>query len=220
MSIVILNCLSQQWSNVYEVYGAESGVYEVYTAEPRVKESLALVNQAIVLPVLTFPQLVVPERDATQDQPEDQRAQAADATPAAEQENPPPASVNGGLGESYSSSTYSIGGGSQVSVSRCNSVSSGVGSYNYSKDYGEGLLSNNGKETMKNLNDRLASYLEKVRSLEEANADLENKIQEWHKNRTQTKKRDYSAYEKTIAELQSQVKIDMVGHLGSSELKL
>ncbi|CAJ0959874.1 unnamed protein product [Ranitomeya imitator] len=35
--------------------------------------------------------LVVPERDVTQDQPEDQRAQTADATSAAEQENPPPA---------------------------------------------------------------------------------------------------------------------------------
>ncbi|XP_073428775.1 keratin, type I cytoskeletal 19-like [Dendrobates tinctorius] len=126
-------------------------------------------------------------------------------------------SVNGGLGESYSSSTYSIGSGSQVSVSKCSSVSSGVGSYNYSKDYGEGLLSNNGKETMKNLNDRLASYLEKVRSLEEANADLENKIQEWHKNRTQTKKRDYSAYEKTIAELQSQL---INGHLNGAKLTL
>lgn len=90
-------------------------------------------------------------------------------------------------------------------MSRSSSVSSGMGSYNYSKDYGERLLSNNGKETMKNLNDRLASYLEKVRSLEDANTDLETKIQEWHKKRSETKKRDYSAYEKTIAELQSQV---------------
>ncbi|KAM3923875.1 keratin, type I cytoskeletal 19-like [Leptodactylus fuscus] len=125
--------------------------------------------------------------------------------------------VNGGLGGSYSSSSYSIGGASQFSISRSSSVSSGIGSYNHTKDYGESLLSNNGKETMKNLNDRLASYLEKVRSLEEANADLENKIQEWHKNKTQTKKKDYSSYEKTIAELQSQL---INGHVNGAKLTL
>ncbi|KAG8566391.1 hypothetical protein GDO81_013220 [Engystomops pustulosus] len=123
--------------------------------------------------------------------------------------------VNGGLGGSYSSSLYNVGGGSQVSVSRSSSVSSG--NYNYTKDYGERFVSNNGKDTMKKLNDRLASYLEKVRSLEETNADLENKIQEWHKNRTQTKKRDYSAYEKTIAELQSQL---INGHVNGAKLTL
>ncbi|XP_075701698.1 keratin, type I cytoskeletal 19-like [Rhinoderma darwinii] len=126
-------------------------------------------------------------------------------------------SVNGGLDGSYSSSSYSISGGNPVSISKSSSISSGIGSYNFSKDYGERLLSNNGKETMMNLNDRLASYLEKVRSLEEANADLENKIQEWHKKRSQTKKRDYSAYEKTIAELQSQL---INGHVNGAKLTL
>ncbi|KAG9474170.1 hypothetical protein GDO78_004463 [Eleutherodactylus coqui] len=125
--------------------------------------------------------------------------------------------VNGGLGGSHSSSTYGVGGGRQASVSRSKSFSSGMGSYNNCKDYGESLPFNNGKETMKNLNDRLASYLEQVRSLEEANAEFENKIQEWHKQRTQTKKRDYSAYEKTIAELQSQL---INGHVNGAKLTL
>nr|DBA22305.1 TPA: hypothetical protein GDO54_013343 [Pyxicephalus adspersus] len=81
----------------------------------------------------------------------------------------------------------------------------------------DGLLSGNGKQTMQNLNDRLASYLEKVRSLEEANAELEKKISDWHKNRNQNKKRDYSHYEKAIADLQAQL---LNGHINGAKLTL
>ncbi|PNJ66838.1 LOW QUALITY PROTEIN: KRT15 isoform 4 [Pongo abelii] len=64
-----------------------------------------------------------------------------------------------------------------------------------------GLLSGNEKITMQNLNDRLASYLDKVRALEEANTDLEVKIRDWYQKQAPTSpERDYSQYFKTIEE--------------------
>uniref|UniRef100_A0A8C6G6X7 Keratin 13 n=1 Tax=Mus spicilegus TaxID=10103 RepID=A0A8C6G6X7_MUSSI len=69
-----------------------------------------------------------------------------------------------------------------------------------------GLLSGNEKITMQNLNDRLASYLDKVRALEAANADLEVKIRDWHlKQSPASPERDYSAYYKTIEELRIKI---------------
>lgn len=69
-----------------------------------------------------------------------------------------------------------------------------------------GLLSGNEKITMQNLNDRLASYLEKVRALEAANAELEVKIRDWHtKQSPSSPERDYSHYYKTIEELREKV---------------
>ncbi|KAM5212728.1 keratin, type I cytoskeletal 13-like [Hipposideros larvatus] len=69
-----------------------------------------------------------------------------------------------------------------------------------------GLLSGNEKITMQNLNDRLASYLDKVRALEEANTDLEVKIRDWHlKQSPASPERDYSHYYKTIDELRDKI---------------
>ncbi|KAK2110806.1 Keratin, type I cytoskeletal 15 [Saguinus oedipus] len=73
-----------------------------------------------------------------------------------------------------------------------------------------GLLSGNEKITMQNLNDRLASYLDKVRALEEANADLEVKIRDWYQKQAPTSpERDYSHYFKTIEELRDKVSPQM-----------
>lgn len=61
------------------------------------------------------------------------------------------------------------------------------------------------KETMQDLNDRLASYLDRVRSLETENRRLEGKIRE-HLEKKGAQVRDWGHYFKTIEELKAQVR--------------
>ncbi|OCT59862.1 hypothetical protein XELAEV_18045880mg [Xenopus laevis] len=70
-----------------------------------------------------------------------------------------------------------------------------------------GLLSLNEKITMQNLNDRLATYLNKVKALEEANTDLEKKIRNWYDTHgpSPVQDKDYSPYYKTIEDLQKKI---------------
>ncbi|XP_062969334.1 keratin, type I cuticular Ha5 [Cynocephalus volans] len=68
--------------------------------------------------------------------------------------------------------------------------------------FGEGILTGNEKETMQFLNDRLASYLEKVRQLEQENAELESRIREWSEQQVPYMCPDYQSYFRTIEELQ------------------
>ncbi|XP_037347908.1 keratin, type I cytoskeletal 19-like [Talpa occidentalis] len=97
-------------------------------------------------------------------------------------------------------------GGRGVSVSSARILSSSSGGY-----YGgalassDGLLAGNEKLTMQNLNDRLASYLDKVRALETANGDLEVKIRDWYQKQGPGPARDYSHYFKTIEDLRGQI---------------
>uniref|UniRef100_A0A8C0EET4 Keratin, type I cytoskeletal 17 n=1 Tax=Bubo bubo TaxID=30461 RepID=A0A8C0EET4_BUBBB len=93
----------------------------------------------------------------------------------------------------------SFGGG----ASRSSYGGGGFGGMGFGED--SGLLSTNEKLTMQNLNDRLASYLDKVRRLEDENTQLEHLIREWYKNQGPTSTRDYSQYYRTIEELQNQI---------------
>ena len=83
----------------------------------------------------------------------------------------------------------------------CN-IPANVGSCNW---FCEGSFNGNEKETMQFLNDRLASYLEKVRQLERENAELESRIREWYESQAPYICPDYQCYFKTIEELQQKV---------------
>ncbi|XP_034397516.1 keratin 97 isoform X1 [Cyclopterus lumpus] len=67
-------------------------------------------------------------------------------------------------------------------------------------------FSDSKKLTMQNLNDRLATYLEKVRSLESANTKLELQIREWYDKQTPTVK-DYSKYQAIIEDIRRKITV-------------
>uniref|UniRef100_A0A8C3YMK6 Keratin 32 n=1 Tax=Catagonus wagneri TaxID=51154 RepID=A0A8C3YMK6_9CETA len=81
-------------------------------------------------------------------------------------------------------------------------IPSSVGAYGW---YHEASFNGNEKETMQFLNDRLASYLEKVRQLERDNAELESKIQGASQSQVPTLSPNYQSYFRTIEELQQKV---------------
>lgn len=91
---------------------------------------------------------------------------------------------SGNIGSGFDLSGYATGGGG----------SAGSGA----------ILSGQEKVTMQNLNDRLATYLDKVRSLESANAKLEQQIRDWYQKQTPTV-RDYSKYQLIIDDLRKKV---------------
>lgn len=65
---------------------------------------------------------------------------------------------------------------------------------------------------MQNLNNRLASYIEKVHSLEQANTDLDRNIREWYDSHTDVTF-DHSVFEDTINDLRNEVSSEWSGDL-------
>ncbi|XP_065606148.1 keratin, type I cytoskeletal 18 [Cyrtonyx montezumae] len=109
------------------------------------------------------------------------------------------------------------GSGSRISITRTASTYGGYGGgygAGYGSGYGSGyggslLLSGSGvvqneKETMQDLNERLATYLEKVRSLERDNRRLEVQIRESLAKRGPST-RDWGQYWDTIQQLRDKI---------------
>uniref|UniRef100_A0A3B4CR90 IF rod domain-containing protein n=1 Tax=Pygocentrus nattereri TaxID=42514 RepID=A0A3B4CR90_PYGNA len=120
------------------------------------------------------------------------------------------------LGSRRAGSVCGGAGGSGVRISTASSVVSG---FNMADTLD---VSANEKATMQNLNDRLAAYLEKVRSLEKANADLELQIHQFLESKASPKAWDYSAFYATISDLQAKNAIAVNGGicLGIDNAKL
>ncbi|XP_036052590.1 keratin, type I cytoskeletal 14 isoform X3 [Onychomys torridus] len=115
--------------------------------------------------------------------------------------------IGGGYGGGFSSSSSFGGGlGSGFGGGFGGGIfGGGFGGLGGGFGGGDGLLVGSEKVTMQNLNDRLASYLDKVRALEEANTDLEVKIRDWYQRQRPTEIKDYSPYFKTIEDLKSKI---------------
>ncbi|KAM7387610.1 hypothetical protein PAMA_009972 [Pampus argenteus] len=132
-------------------------------------------------------------------------------------------SIGGGAFMGSSRSMYSGGSGSHIRMSSGGSSmsmsaggsgggfgfsygsSAGGGGAAFSLGGGVESLSINDKATMQNLNDRLSTYLEKVRKLETANADLELKIRQFLESKTAISASDFSGFYATISDLQVKI---------------
>ncbi|NXS90609.1 K1C42 protein, partial [Jacana jacana] len=103
-------------------------------------------------------------------------------------------------------SVYGGAGGYGTRISTSSGSRQGVGEkFQLTITGNNVLLAGTEKSTMQNLNDRLASYLEKVRSLETANSLIEKQIKEWYESNVVDVQQDYTSHFKTIEDLRKKV---------------
>ncbi|XP_063819232.1 keratin, type I cytoskeletal 19-like [Pseudophryne corroboree] len=122
----------------------------------------------------------------------------------------PHLSFNAHHGVDYKEIAHSYLGNRQVLRYARDDQSNGNHSESNGSWNSNGLLSINEKETMQYLNQRLASYLEKVHFLEQENVQLEKKICDWYENNAPNTLPDSSQYIKTIEELQNKSSAETV----------
>merc|ERR1711931_9268 len=113
---------------------------------------------------------------------------------------------------SYSQRTMSVyggagGRGTRISSSQAQASFAAPSSGGFNLADGLDLhVGANEKATLQNLNDRLATYLEKVRTLQQENDRLDRQIREWYQKRTVIS-HDYSAYFVTIEDLKDKIRV-------------
>ncbi|XP_044152879.1 keratin, type I cytoskeletal 19-like [Bufo gargarizans] len=105
----------------------------------------------------------------------------------------------------YAGSVYGGAGGYGTKISTSSGFGGSLGSSLQITTNSDVLLAGNEKQTMQNLNDRLASYLDKVRSLEKENGELELMIKQWYSKNSGIVEADYNNYYQTIEQLKTQI---------------
>uniref|UniRef100_UPI0037E7C6DA keratin, type I cytoskeletal 50 kDa-like n=1 Tax=Semicossyphus pulcher TaxID=241346 RepID=UPI0037E7C6DA len=117
------------------------------------------------------------------------------------------------VGSNGAGSVYGGAGGSGVRVSKASFNFSSSPAAGGNLDLADAIdIAVSEKETMQNLNDRLATYLEKVRSLEKANGDLELQIRQFLENKAVPELHDFRGYNIRIKDLQDKIYIAVRGN--------